>query len=398
MPARNISYCSIRSASGEPWTEKSAERDNERLHLFVPEHLDAVEWKDLDGNPVIKERKRESLMGGTQLKKIMDVVDLLSQPGGASIQEIQKTLGVSRRTVYNLLAIIEKLGFAPYDKKPLGEREKRWFVVNPKAVPLGHNHLEESLTPREYLALHLMQGISAPYLGEKLSQCTRKALEKLGALLFETPPCCGSSVERLQCLMLASDTLKKTYLGQEEIIQTLIRGILKQEVLQIMYRSFSKNRDISFPINPLQFFESQGGLYIFYESPIHKEFRLLAVDRILDALPTEDSFEWPAHFDGQALVENSFAMIWDDPVEVTLWISPEQAKYVKERNIVRQQRVEEREDGSLKIYLKTSGWWTIKQWVLSMGAHTAVLDPPHLRQEMRETLQEMQGRYSQEIR
>lgn len=337
-------------------------------------------------------------MGGTQMKKIMDMVDLLSQPGGASIQEIQKALKVSRRTVYNLLAIVEKLGFAPYDKKPLGGREKRWFVVNPKALPFGQAHLEKGLTPREYLALHLMQGISAPYLGESILQCTKKALEKLGSLFFEDPPCYGSSVERLHCLMLASDTLKKTYEGQEEIIQALVRGILKQEILQIGYHSFSKNREISFPINPLQFFESQGGLYIFYESPIHKEFRLLAVDRILEALPTEDTFEWPANFDGQALVENSFAMIWDDPVEVTIWIAPEQTKYVKERNIVRQQRVEEQEDGSLRIYLKTSGWWTIKQWVLSMGAHAAVLDPPHLRREMQETLQEMQECYSQEIR
>jgi len=336
-------------------------------------------------------------MGGTQLKKIMDMVDLLSQPGGTCIQEIQETLGVSRRTVYNLLAILEKLGFAPYDTKPLGEREKRWFVTNPKALPLTERSPEEGISAKEYLALHLMQGISAPYLGEKISRCTRQALEKLGTLLFEKPPCSGGSAERLHCLMLASDTLKKTYEDQEETIQALIRAILKQETLQITYHSFSKNREILFPINPLQFFESQGGLYLFYESPLHKEFRVLAVDRILETLPTEQNFEWPETFDGQTLVSNSFAMIWDDPVEVTLWIAPEQAKYVKERNIVRQQRVEECKDGSLKIHLTSSGWWTIKQWILSMGSHAAVLDPPHLRREMEETLREMQQIYSQQI-
>ena len=33
-----------------------------------------------------------------------------------------------------------------------------------------------------------------------------------------------------------------------------------------------------------------------------------------------------------------------------------------------------------------------------MGAHAAVLNPPNLRREMQETLQEMQQHYSQEIR
>lgn len=80
-------------------------------------------------------------------------------------------------------------------------------------------------------------------------------------------------------------------------------------------------------------------------------------------------------------------------MEVKIWFSAEQAKYIKDRQWSKTQTIEERGDGSIILSMTTSGWWDVKSWVLSYGAHARVLEPGDLRSEIVEDLSECLAQY-----
>jgi hypothetical protein len=55
-----------------------------------------------------------------------------------------------------------------------------------------------------------------------------------------------------------------------------------------------------------------GGLYVFVVVTYYNNIRLLAVDRIKQIDPTEKTFEWPANFDPEELLNKAFGLNWDE--------------------------------------------------------------------------------------
>ncbi|MDT8318108.1 MAG: WYL domain-containing protein [bacterium] len=52
-----------------------------------------------------------------------------------------------------------------------------------------------------------------------------------------------------------------------------------------------------------------------------------------------------------------------------------------------------RDDGSIILEMKTSGWWDVKKWVLSYGAEAKVLEPEKFRDEIAAELEKSLGQY-----
>jgi predicted DNA-binding transcriptional regulator YafY len=50
--------------------------------------------------------------------KLLSVVTLLSSPQGMTVKGLMKRLGISRRSVFRLLAAMEELGFPLIDEQP----------------------------------------------------------------------------------------------------------------------------------------------------------------------------------------------------------------------------------------------------------------------------------------
>jgi predicted DNA-binding transcriptional regulator YafY len=54
-------------------------------------------------------------MRGSNLRKFLKALDLLSKPEGVTIDELQKELEIDRRSVYRQIEFIESLDFPIYD-------------------------------------------------------------------------------------------------------------------------------------------------------------------------------------------------------------------------------------------------------------------------------------------
>jgi predicted DNA-binding transcriptional regulator YafY len=324
-------------------------------------------------------------MHGKRLLKILRAVELMSRSGGATINDLAKDLGLDRRSVYRLRDTMEALFFPIYEDRDEDGRKVRWKIQSEYLAKLPNVSLPElTLNFPEIMALCLLRGEASIYQGTEVQKHADRAFSKLGQLL---PDKITSQLERLEGLFRSVAKFSKDYSGKEEIIELLAQAMIKQKECRVEYFAFQDEQTKVYRIHPLCFFEHEGGLYLFVRVARYEDIRVLAVERIEDLELQEAGFDYPKDFQPDEILRNTFNLTLNDPVEARVWICRDQAKYVTERRFFEDQGIEEQQDGSIIVHLKTSGRYDIKRWVMGFGADAALLEPEDLRLEIRDELQ-----------
>jgi len=229
------------------------------------------------------------------------------------------------------------------------------------------------------------------YKATAIEKKTESAYRKIGVFVPGEPM---RNLVRVRSLFGAAEKLGKEHTDKEEVIEGLSEAVLRKNTCRVRHRSFQQDKETSFRIDPLHFFENRGGLYIFARTTDFKHIRTLAVERILELTRTEDHFLYPVGFRPEEKLAEAFNIVFGDPVYAKIRISPGQARYVLERLVPGLESRTENDDGPLVLEIETSGWRDLKQWILGFGAEAEVLDPPELREEMRVELERACGRYA----
>jgi len=319
-------------------------------------------------------------MRGRNLIKLLKAIELLSKKEGTTIEEMAENLEVDRRSVYRMINVIEQLGFPIYDDKIPFEKEKRWKLEESYLKKLPNMTIPDiNFTLPEVLSLDLLKGRAGLFQGTEIEKYTKSAFGKLSLFV---PKETFSKLSKIKALFISTSKYVKDYSGKEEIIDQLMDAMLKKETCHVRYHSFYVDKIKDFKIDPLHFFENDGGLYLFVNTTAFGEIRTLAVERIQEIKKTGSSFEYPKDFDPEELLESAFDIVYEDPIDVKIWFSANQARYIKERKWSKTQKIKDQKDGSIILSMRTSGWWDVKRWVLSYGAEAKVLEPEELKKEI----------------
>jgi len=331
-------------------------------------------------------------MRGKNLIKLLKALEILSKPQGTTIEQMGTELEVDRRSVYRLIEVIEDLGFPIYDEKIPFEKEKRWKLEESYLKKLPNMKVPDiNLTLLEIISLYLLRSEASLLKGTELERHTNSAFGKFSMFL---PKDAFGKLDRIKALFVSASKFVKDYSGKEYLIGQLMDAIMKKETCYIAYHSFYDDKVKNFKIDPLHFFENDGGLYILVNTTTFGDIRTLAVERIQSIKKTGEAFEYPEDFDPEALLESAFDIVFKDPLKVQIWFSPEQARYIKERKWSKSQEIAHQEDGSIILSMETSGRWDVKRWVLSYGSQARVLEPKDLRKEILTELRAAQDSYS----
>jgi len=319
-------------------------------------------------------------MRGKILLNLLNAIELLSRPQGASIQEIGENLGLHRRSVYRLMEAIQELGFPVYDAKGEAGAAKQWKMLDDYVVRLPNITLPKvELTPSEAMAIQFMAADNrlprAPSLRRNLDQ----ALAKLSLLL---PRNVSDSLRRIAETGFVVSKLTKDYSRKEGIIDDLTEAMLTSRMCEVDYHAYSTDQTKTYVMEPLSICEHDGGLYLFMRVSRYEEIRLLAVERIRGLRILESRFDYPDDFDPQERLKAAFGVYFDDPIEITVRFSPAVAKYVVDRKWSDEQRVTRLNDGGVDLWMRTSGKTEVLRWVLGFGPNAEVLDPAELRNEV----------------
>ncbi len=328
---------------------------------------------------------------GRKIIKFLRLFDLLCRANGASKNDIAEDLGISQRSVYRQLNLIDELGFL-YEQfdDPVTNR-KRWRLDRKYCRKTPLLDLPDLyLTPQELIALIFLRGESKIFQGTGLEEYVNSAFKKLENM---APPGMGNVLEKYRPLILMDARLSKRLDGKEKMVEILTDAIIERQTCRVKYHSFIDDRVKTFKIAPLHFFEHNGGLYIFVNASSFDRILTLAVERMVDVKLNEgDTFEYPDDFDPETMLSSAFGVVFDDYIEVKIWFAPSQARYIRERIWSSDQKITKNDDGSIILEMKTSGRYEVKRWVMGYGPDAEVLEPDDLRQEISEDIDRMQER------
>ena len=328
---------------------------------------------------------------GRHLVKMLKAVDVLAKAGGVTMEELGRKIGVDRRTAYRIKDTLEELNFPLYaDNSSLDGRTRYRFLDSYlKRLP-NLTVPELNLTLPEVIALYFIRGHSRVFKGSDIESNIEAAFAKLDAFV---PEGLAGKLDKIRTLFTPTAKYTKDYSGKQEIIDSLTDAIFRQNTCLVEYHSFHDDSVRNFRIEPLSFFERDGGLYIFVRSTKYGQIRVLAVERIGMLNIEEMTFDPPEDFDPSVYLEGAFNIIFDDPMIFRIRFSAEVARYIRERVWGREQTITEHPDGSILLELHTSGWVDVKRWILGFGPDAEVLEPEMMREEVAEAHRNAAGKY-----
>jgi predicted DNA-binding transcriptional regulator YafY len=325
-------------------------------------------------------------MRGRNLVKLLTAINLICRPQGASIEELETGLMIKRRAVYNLLNMMEyDLNFPIYNVNDGTIVRKKFGETFLQKLP-NMNIPNLNLTLAEILSLYFLRGNEGIFRGTEISKTIKSSFQKLDAFL---PEGLAAKLKGIKSLFISSARFAKDYSGKEEILGLLTESMLQMKTCQVSYYSFLDAKIKEFRIDPLHFFERDGGLYIFVNATDYADIRTLALERIQSIRKSEQSFTYPDDFDPDSLLEEAFSFIHDDPINAKIRFSASQGRYIKERRWGKKQVIIENPDGSIMLEIATSGREDLERWVLSFGDDAEILEPQDFRSEITAKIKSM---------
>lgn len=171
-----------------------------------------------------------------------------------------------------------------------------------------------------------------------------------------------------------------------KVFDNLHEAIQKRRECWVRYRSPGAEKAKQYNIAPIRLLSHRGGLYVFSWVPYYDDLIMQAVDRFESVKVTEQEFEPPDHLSIDERLNNAFGISSEEPMDLVVRFTKQQAPYIRERIYHPSQELEELDDGRLVLRLRAGGFYEIKSWVLSFGAAVEVLEPEVLREAVREEM------------
>ncbi len=313
----------------------------------------------------------------SQAARLHDLIRLLEARRGATAAELAEECGVTRRTIYRDLQVIEEAGY-PLVKEEAGDGHILYsFLAGFSKIPPIAFSLPELMT------LFLCRGQLAFLQGTPFQDDLDAVFGRIRASL---PPRSVAHLERLAEAVTPRFQGLRDYSGKRPVLEALRRALLFQLRCTIRYAP-AQRRAAEYPFDPYTLLFYKDSLYLGGYAHNRQDLRLFLVDRIETVRVGEERFELPADFSSEQLTGGAFGLVAEDPQKIRVRFASEVAHLVRERVWHSSQCLEDQDDGSLILTLHAGGEKEILAWLYSFIPHVQVLEPAALRDTFVDGLQ-----------
>lgn len=234
------------------------------------------------------------------------------------------------------------------------------------------------LTEGELLTVLLASRVAEQYRGSPVARSLHSVFKRLSELL---PANVDIAPELLHNRFTFTAPPSRPL--REDIWTAVVRGLMAQRALHMVYRPFDADttrKGKASHVQPYHIANLQGEWYLFGVHAGHEDVRQFAIGRIESAVVTDESFTVPRDFDVRTLLDGSFARFtsYRDPVTVRLRFDAEVADWVAERQWHARQVLRRCKSGEVELSFPAKGLYEVQRWVLSWGRHARVLAPSQL--------------------
>jgi len=304
---------------------------------------------------------------------------ILRSPHGRELGALADELEVSRKTAERYAKVMVEEVPAP-DGQPLLE------LVRPNGRPLlrlrgsaggvDSNAYQAASVFFALASLRVLQGTvvheGATEIWEKFKKSlpsdTRRAIEQVERKFYYVP------------------FAAKDYASLADHLDTVLRSVLRQERLEVLYRNATGRRS-RHDFEPYTVVLYRDALYLLGRSQRHRTPVYLAVDRIESVRRTGERFTLPPTYSPAALTHDVPGIWSGAEARVALRLRGRAAELIPERVVHPSQTFDRLRGGATLMRLTVHGWQELAWWVLSWGGDVEVLEPPEMRAFVRRSVQ-----------
>ena len=224
---------------------------------------------------------------------------------------------------------------------------------------------------------NLLQGISAPSIGDELSLLTGK----IAAILKR-----HVHVVDEEIINNAVSIQQVAYVPPpQEVFKHVLDGCLRRKCLTFSYASPASAAHTQRKVEPYHLFHYMGTWHLVGYCHLRKGPRDFNLARIQDVVVLSEAFAVRGNFSVQRYFGSTFGLYkGKDRSEVTLRFTPEKAKWVQDQIWHKEQKKTVLNDGSLELSFPVAGFSEITMEILKHGSGVEVIRPESLRNLVRQ--------------
>jgi predicted DNA-binding transcriptional regulator YafY len=307
---------------------------------------------------------------------------LLQRRSNQKAAELADTLGVSVRTVQRYIAMLDEMGIPVYsDRGPHGGYS---LVRGYRMPPLV-------FTAEEAVAIYLGTGLARQMWGQLYEGAAQGAMAKLDNVLPDEQ---RREVAWAQRTLVASHLHRADHVPLVPLLEKLRRATRERRRVCMTYRSRSRPAPLERDVDPYALVYRWGWWYVAAYCHLREAVRSFRVDRIVELVLLEKTFDAPADFEvNEYLAGEPYAQ---PAMTVRLRFSPEAALVARDDQAFWNEMIEH-PDGSTEVSFGSPGLEWAAQQVLYYGPQVTVLAPPELQQLVRDHAVAIVDTYSTEV-
>lgn len=308
-------------------------------------------------------------MSVERIHRLLQLIMVLQAGRARSADELADEVGVSRRTLFRYLKMLQAAGIPCYHDNAEGYRIARGFFLPPI-----------SLTVSETLGLMLLGKTSAGLRNKPMIGPALAAIHKLTATVPDP-------IRQACADMMAHVSVNPGATGQTDAEQRyyhlLSRCIDEHRACAMRYRSPVEPAAIDCTLEPYALHFAARAWYVLGRTDVHPEVRIFKLLRIQQLTPTEQRFRRPARFDPADHLGQAWQLIPEGTVHsIELEFTAKVGTNVAEVRWHPSQKHKLLPDGRCLMSFEIDGLEEIAWWLCGYAGQVRILKPAALRQRV----------------
>ena len=308
--------------------------------------------------------------------RLLNIVGMVNQGNYPNTTDFRKKFEVSRSTIMRDIDFLKDRYRVPmkYSSEHGG-----YFISDPNfSIP------SFLLTEGELFTLHIILPLMEQYKGTPLEPVFESIMKQMLDILPKDVAV-STSFNASQVHFISNPQPKI----DQEVFFKVLEGIQERKTLDFAYRSIKRQEYIQRKFDPYKILCQRGDWYILGYCHRHQEFRVYNMARIQSMCVTEP-FVWDESFDIHQHVDPDFG-VWTQGKRFTveLLFSQEVCTYILERQWHVGQECSQQSDGRVLLSFETNQFDEILHWVMSFGYKVLVLNPPELKEAVKQEIAAM---------
>ena len=201
-------------------------------------------------------------------------------------------------------------------------------------------------------------------------------------------------------MLIESDSLQSRIILEnipagKQYLQLIINAMKQDHKLQMTYHKFGQQESYTITIEPYAIKVFKQRWYLLAKSPKRETPSIYALDRVEQLVETEETFQFPENFDTEAFFRDCYGVLsTDDKAQrIVIRTYPPYMNYMRTLPLHHSQKEIKTTSqyADFEFYLKPT--FDFRQELLAQAHDVEVLRPAKFREEMKEMLEKMLGRY-----